>query len=542
MKNPKSTRLYAQHKCDVKVRTNAYGKTFLQINPTRERLVSRNTSRKSCLKLPQHSKAISRESSRKSYAKNVFLNQAASRDCSRKSYAKNVVLNRPRSRDSSRKSYAKNVLLNRARSRKNYSKNLLLNRTLSRDCSRKSYAKNVLLNRALSRDCSRRSYAQNCVKSRVLSKHSSMKSYLKNPERKKKMERDRYRKNAEGKKYSGSRNSLAEPTNARIGTILKCLETKLLTNKTTRTRLLKAFKNVQQTSTEKLTTKVSRIAACKIAVSRILQRALQVRRKLAGGLLADCRSIKKVVLNNRPDFGVGRHTASTEPYFYDAAYHHVKRDHALPIDNRGTCVLAKPLVVKGKDEKDRYVWMCTSECKPLSTDEIDMILSFRSIFEKPITKVRKALQSCDNGCPHIHNRDDCHSGRDDLVWHNNDGKCCSDPRTQGHPLPCYSSDSKCSSKLRILGCAAIHYEIVATFLRHLTYDVSTTCFYDMFIVRSAITLVLERLMLHWTKVISSNSCKSQGLHIQICLVMYKLAINREFQIMVCLFQSLGSLI
>ena len=304
----KSKKYYAQHKCDIKARTNAYGKTFLQINPTRERIVSRNTSRKSCLKLPQHSKAISRESSRKSYAKNVFLNRALSRDCSRKSYAKNVVLNRPRSRDCSRKSYSKNVLLNRALSRdcsrKSYAKNVLLNRALSRDCSRKSYAKNVLLNRALSRDCSRKSYAQNCVKSRVLSKRCSMKSYLKNPETKKKTERDRYRKNAEGKKYSGSRNSLAEPTNARIGTILKCLESKLLTNKTTRTRLLKAFKNVQQTSTEKLTSKVSRIAACKIAVSRILQKALQVRRKLAGGLLADCRSIKKVVLNNRPDFGV----------------------------------------------------------------------------------------------------------------------------------------------------------------------------------------------------------------------------------------------
>ena len=49
-------------------------------------------------------------------------------------------------------------------------------------------------------------------------------------------------------------------------------------------------------------------------------------------------------MKTRDDLGKGCHTQTTEPYFYKAAYLHV-RETLMPVDN-GECVVAKgiPLV------------------------------------------------------------------------------------------------------------------------------------------------------------------------------------------------------
>ena len=67
----------------------------------------------------------------------------------------------------------------------------------------------------------------------------------------------------------------------------------------------------------------------------LLNKALQMRKEHAGSLLKTTRTIQGMTIGEKKDFGVGCHMASTEPFFYDTAYKHVKRDYALPIDENG---------------------------------------------------------------------------------------------------------------------------------------------------------------------------------------------------------------
>ena len=60
--------------------------------------------------------------------------------------------------------------------------------------------------------------------------------------------------------------------------------------------------------------------ACKLAARKLVNISLQQRSSSAGTLLASIRSIKSLTLKGEGDFGEGCHSASTEPYFYEAAY------------------------------------------------------------------------------------------------------------------------------------------------------------------------------------------------------------------------------
>ena len=62
--------------------------------------------------------------------------------------------------------------------------------------------------------------------------------------------------------------------------------------------------------------------------------------------------MKTVETSNKDDFGDTRHTASTEPYFYDSAYQLVKRQQALPVDKQGKCVVAEITIVEKNKNKE----------------------------------------------------------------------------------------------------------------------------------------------------------------------------------------------
>ena len=79
------------------------------------------------------------------------------------------------------------------------------------------------------------------------------------------------------------------------------------------------------------------------------------------------------MFNDRKDFGEGIHHASTEPYFYDAAYSAVKRK-CIPITRHGVCFVAEqaecPKYKKKDKDKPRATsdglhWKRTEECKTL---------------------------------------------------------------------------------------------------------------------------------------------------------------------------------
>ena len=61
--------------------------------------------------------------------------------------------------------------------------------------------------------------------------------------------------------------------------------------------------------------------------------------------------MRTIPLKEGKDFGKGCHTRSTEPFFYEAAYLHV-RQSPIPVNERGECVVAKELPVEESRNAD----------------------------------------------------------------------------------------------------------------------------------------------------------------------------------------------
>ena len=59
----------------------------------------------------------------------------------------------------------------------------------------------------------------------------------------------------------------------------------------------------------------------RLAAKKLVGKSLQLRKKYAGLLLNSIKPAKSIQLQSISDFGKGCHTRSTEPYFYEAAYH-----------------------------------------------------------------------------------------------------------------------------------------------------------------------------------------------------------------------------
>ena len=86
----------------------------------------------------------------------------------------------------------------------------------------------------------------------------------------------------------------------------------------------------------------------RLSVKRLVCKALQILRKHAGFLLASIKLIKSITLNH---FGKGCHTSLTEPYFYEAAYLHV-RDSPIPVNEKGECVAKEVPMVAGTNNEE----------------------------------------------------------------------------------------------------------------------------------------------------------------------------------------------
>ena len=112
------------------------------------------------------------------------------------------------------------------------------------------------------------------------------------------------------------------------------------------------------------------------------------------------------------------HTQTTEPYFYEAAYLHV-REFPTPVNDDGECVVAKEIklgedTVKKCDVAARTgpkkeattcvshveydnksaeckKWECSKQCKPLHEFEVVSVVTFRAAFELSVEKVRLSV-------------------------------------------------------------------------------------------------------------------------------------------------------
>ena len=72
---------------------------------------------------------------------------------------------------------------------------------------------------------------------------------------------------------------------------------------------------------------------------------------------------------------------ASEPFFYDSAYQHVKRDVSIPINEDDQCVVAENSHTDNKccmctcTEKK---WECSSQCEPVTDTLVDAILTLKA--------------------------------------------------------------------------------------------------------------------------------------------------------------------
>ena len=85
--------------------------------------------------------------------------------------------------------------------------------------------------------------------------------------------------------------------------------------------------------------------------------------------------------------------ASSEPYFYDESYTPIKRKNAIPVNDKGKCVVAE----------EARKWKCHSECKLPTSEERKRIVALKLQFdESSIPALRQALDEFETGCLHLH--------------------------------------------------------------------------------------------------------------------------------------------
>ena len=113
-------------------------------------------------------------------------------------------------------------------------------------------------------------------------------------------------------------------------------------------KLVKGFRKGEPVFADKLKPKRLTRVVASIAVRRVLNTALTKCRVSTGKFLATIRDVNDVQLYEE-DFGEQYHMASSEPYFYDESYAPIKRKNAIPVNDKGKCVVA--------EEVGKKVWL-----------------------------------------------------------------------------------------------------------------------------------------------------------------------------------------
>ena len=138
-----------------------------------------------------------------------------------------------------------------------------------------------------------------------------------------------------------ARYALKQPTPDRKQTYVREIQKQLMQSKVARDELLKAFK-ARYSSFAARKPRVSRQVVCGSASRQLLSKVLRKRQQAAGLLLQSIKSIKKDIrsFESEDDFGERCHTRSSEPYFFESAYCHVKCNEVFPVNEKGQLVIA----------------------------------------------------------------------------------------------------------------------------------------------------------------------------------------------------------
>ena len=127
-----------------------------------------------------------------------------------------------------------------------------------------------------------------------------------------------------------------------------------------------------------------------------------MRRKKAGEFLHDVRAINAKLADSDILAGVRYHTASAEPFFYDASYNRTRQLGAIAVDLNDRCVVSEEIGDRHCGSMRPLRWKCTKECRLLTICEIDIVLGTKVLFQKCTEAVRAGLGNLDSGCGYVH--------------------------------------------------------------------------------------------------------------------------------------------
>ena len=119
------------------------------------------------------------------------------------------------------------------------------------------------------------------------------------------------------------------------------------------------------------------------------------------------------------------------------------------------------------DEKGSKIWRCDLTCKTFDNEDRQIIIDLKNDFsDDSIESVRDVLQTVDDGCDHGHYCKFSDRLVDTEEEMSDESPGVNPPEEKkGHPLPC--SLDCCTSRLRILRAAAVHYPILRTLLTNI---------------------------------------------------------------------------
>ena len=248
----------------------------------------------------------------------------------------------------------------------------------------------------------------------------------------------RCRENAKNKLYHNEkkiRASIANKTAKRARYVItepkldvqeryvKNMKKKINSKPTLKQKLVRAFKNNRKPLADKIIpSKLSNVVS-NIAARKLLHRVLKARKQSVGELLSCIRSVRALKITCE-DFGKSRHTASSEPFFYDHSYTMVHRTSPIAVDSHDRCVIAEEEGERNEETNRPKWWKCTAECTLPTSKEVQSIMTTKSLFEQPVHKLKEDLNSIDQCSEHGHYSRPLNSEGEMLYY-----------ELAGHPLP-----------------------------------------------------------------------------------------------------------
>ena len=277
--------------------------------------------------------------------------------------------------------------------------------------------------------------------------------------------------------YKRDMYALSEPRFDILEQYRKRLKGNFIADKAAKNELIVAFKKLQKDVDTEASRPLLADIACTMASSRLISKAMQLRRENVKELVKSRKSIFSIQLTRKSDLGESIHSASTEPYFYESAYQFCKHDSVLTVLRSGQSVLEKPIIRLNKDGSNKPIqWRCSNHCKKNSDQQFASIVSLRQDFDKTMPEVREVLKNCDNGCPNFHydKSTEVYNEVEQELFDENGSPYITKVKVveyvaverDGHPFVCYIDGSDCNSRLRILRCASIHYPLLSHFVKH----------------------------------------------------------------------------